>query len=156
MSDSHWRLTCVSGAIVSMVVLGGCCPYEGRCRESAVQRDGEHPYRARKYPGGVRKARDEPVWKELPLVSVDIKKKGDERRLVVKTRVPTEGWKVNLKALPVRDPSEAEFQVVGLAPVAARARDADGGGVHKEVLLLPGVEYVVVRGSDGSVIMGVD
>ena len=42
MSNFHWRLTCVSGAILSMVVLGGCCPYEGRCRESAVEREGEH------------------------------------------------------------------------------------------------------------------
>ncbi len=152
MSDSHWRL----GVVLSMVVLGGCCPYEGRCRESAVHREGEHAYRARKYPGGVRQVRDEPVWTELPLVSVDIRKKGDERRLVVKTRTPTEGWKVRVKALPARDSAEAEFQVVGLAPVAAPARDADGAGVQKEVLLLPGVEYVVVRGSDGSVIIGVD
>jgi hypothetical protein len=51
---------------------------------------------------------------------VDLKPEGGSYVLEAQASVPSSGWKVEIRPLPVTSPSAREFEVVGLAPVTAK------------------------------------
>ena len=160
MRHDRWREVVILGALVSSgLLLGGCCQYPGRCDGTPSARPaGSHQNPTRKYPRGVRNpSRAEPTWRELPVLAVNVRRERAARHLIVKTRTPTSGWTVRVKALPAADESEAEFQIVGLAPAPAAADlKIQERTIYREIRLDPGVEHVVVRGSEGSMLMDLE
>ena len=158
MRYDRWREVVILGALVSLsLTLGGCCQYPGRCDEKpSASPDGSHQYPTKKYPRGLRDpSRVERTWRELPVLAVNVRREQPERHLIVKTRTPTDGWTVRVKALPAADKSEVEFQIVGLAPAAPNLKLQERT-IYREIRLSPGVEHVVVRGSEGSMLMDVE
>ncbi len=159
MRHHRWREVVILGALVSLgLLLEACCQYPGRCDQTPrAQPAGSHQYPTKKYPRGGRKPpRAERTWRELPVLAVNVRRERDARHLIVKTRTPTNGWTVRVKTLPAADQSEAEFQIVGLAPAAASYVKTEERTLYREIQLDPGVEHVVVRGSEGSMLMDVE
>jgi hypothetical protein len=156
MRHDRWHDVVIPIAlVVGPWLSSGCCQYPERCDQTPSPRPaGSHRSPGKKYPAGLRGS--EPTWRELPVLAVDVRKGRAERHLIVKTRTPTDGWTVRVKALSVKDGSEAELQVVGLAPAAAEERNIEEQTVYREIPLGPEVEHVIVRGSDGSLLMDVE
>jgi hypothetical protein len=59
-------------------------------------------------------------WTRVPVKRVDLKPEGGSYVLEAQASVPSSGWKVEIRPLPVTSPSAREFEVVGLAPVTAK------------------------------------
>jgi hypothetical protein len=57
-------------------------------------------------------------WARVPVKRVDLKPEAGTYRLEAQASVPSAGWKVEIRPLPVTVPSAREFEVVGLAPAA--------------------------------------
>ncbi len=159
MRHRRWREVVILGALVSLgLSLEACCQYPGRCDETPSARPaGSHQNPTKQYPRGDRKPhRAQRTWRELPILAVNVRRGRTARHLIVKTRTPTDGWTVRVKTLPVADQSEAEFQIVGLAPAAAADLKTEERTIYREIRLGPRVEHVVVRGSEGSMLMDVE
>lgn len=160
MRQKRWREVVIPGVLASLLclTLGGCCQHPGRCDEKPSARpSGSHQNPSKKYPRGVRHpSRAGPTWRELPVLAVNVRREQADRHLIVKTRTPTDGWTVRVKALPAADDGEVEFQIVGLAPATGADLKLEERTIYREIRLNPGVEHVVVRGSEGSMLMDVE
>ena len=118
MRHDRWHDVVIPIAlVVGPLLCSGCCQYPERCDQTPSPRPaGSHRSPGKKYPAGLRGS--EPTWRELPVLAVDVRKDRAERHLIVKTRTPTDGWTVRVKALQVKDRSEAEFQAFEKATAA--------------------------------------
>jgi hypothetical protein len=159
MRHDQWREVLIPGALVILVLLlEGCCQYPGRCdARPSVSPAGSHQYPTKKYPrGDGRPRRAERTWRELPVLAVNVRRDQAARHLIVTTRTPTDGWTVRVKTVSAAQQGAAEFQIVGLAPAAAAELKSEERTIYREIRLEPGVEHVVVRGSDGSILMDLE
>ena len=59
-------------------------------------------------------------WARVPVKRVDLKPGAGSFVLEAQASVPSPGWKVEIRPLPVTSPSAREFEVVGLAPAAGK------------------------------------
>ncbi len=159
MRCDRWREVFILVILVILgLVLEGCCQRPGRCNVTPFSRPaGSHQNPTKKYPSGNRRPpRAERVWRELPVLAVNVRRERATRHLIVKTRTPTDGWTVRVKTLSAAEQNEAEFQIVGLAPAAAADLKIEARTFYREIRLDPKVEHIVVRGSEGSMLMDVE
>ena len=160
MRHHRWREVLILAILVILpLVLEACCQHPGRCKVTPSARPaGSHQNPTKKYPGGGyrRPPRAERTWRELPVLAVKVRRERAARHLIVKTRTPTDGWTVRVKTLSTAEQNEAEFQIVGLAPAAAADLKIEARTFYREIRLDPKVEHIVVRGSEGSMLMDVE
>jgi len=148
----------MAALVILVLLLEACCQYPGRCDATPSARQaGSHPNPTKRYPRGApRPPRAERTWRELPVVAVNVRRDRAVRHLIVETRTPTDGWTVRVKTVPAAEPNAVEFQIIGLAPAAAADLKTEERTIYREIRLDPEIEHVVVRGSEGSLLMDVD
>ena len=92
-------------------------------------------------------------WVRLQLTSVDIERRGDAHVITVKGRLPSSGWKAEIKALAVTESATREFELVGLPAEGTSGLSEDTFTLSRTERFDSKVEQVLVDSADGATVV---
>lgn len=133
----------VSAWAVGAAILAGCSGGSRRGTEGAGAPSGIGA-------GGVASSS---AWTRVPVKRVDLKPDAGNYVLEAQATVPSSGWKVEIRPLPVTSPSAREFEVVGLAPATAASGSPTLVTASLVVDLDAKVEQVAVYDEDDATLL---